>query len=48
MSGDLQHWEYEKFKAHWRASTLEGAYRLLAEPRWQHQSREAGYCVSIG
>ena len=45
MSDDLQHWQYETFKAHWRDRTIG---HLLAEPRWEHQQREAGCCVSTG
>jgi hypothetical protein len=38
MSGDLQHWQYEAFKAHWRHRTIEDAsITSPAEPRWQPQ-----------
>jgi len=26
MTGDLQHWQYDTFKAHWRDHTIEDAF----------------------
>jgi len=26
MIGDLQHWQYDTFKAHWRTRTIEDAF----------------------
>jgi len=26
MVGDLQHWQYDTFKAHWRVRTIEDAF----------------------
>jgi len=26
MTGDLEHWQYDTFKAHWRVRTIEDAF----------------------
>ena len=30
MVGDLQHWQYDTFKAHWRVRTIEDAFVTFA------------------
>jgi hypothetical protein len=30
MIGDLQHWQYDTFKAHWRERTIEDAFVTFA------------------
>ncbi len=49
MIGDLQHWQYNTFKAHWRDRTIEDAFVTFAlNPGWLDRQRKDGGRVSAG
>ena len=49
MIGDLQHWQYDTFKAHWRTRTIEDAFITFAlNPDGTDRQRKNGRRLSPG